>query len=129
MAICWERAVPLAFHLCCFHFSAVLIVCVPFPFWVSDHCLFYLLSRVRKSMEEQHVGLPVIMIDTRSSVTGMLDNLGWRILEQRQAYTFPTKLCTDLWQSQCQNTSSPSPCFPLLSLSDFSSSSDIRKFL
>ena len=32
MAICWERAVPLAFHLCCFYFSAVLTVCVPFPF-------------------------------------------------------------------------------------------------
>ena len=51
MAICWERAVPLAFHLCCFYFSAILIVCVPFPFgvqgrmWnlivsVPDHCLF-----------------------------------------------------------------------------------------
>ena len=51
MAICWERAVPLAFHLCCFYFSAVLIVGVPFPFgvkgrmWnsivlVPDHCLF-----------------------------------------------------------------------------------------
>ena len=30
MAICWERAFPLAFHLCCFYFSAVLIVGVPF---------------------------------------------------------------------------------------------------
>ena len=51
MAICWERAVPLAFHLCCFYFSAVLVVGAPFPFgvwggmWssivsVSDHCLF-----------------------------------------------------------------------------------------
>ena len=29
MAICWERAVPLAFHLYCFYFSAVLIVGVP----------------------------------------------------------------------------------------------------
>ena len=29
MAICWERAVPLAFHLGCFYFSAVLIVGVP----------------------------------------------------------------------------------------------------
>ena len=26
MTICWEKAVPLAFHLCCFYFSAVLIV-------------------------------------------------------------------------------------------------------
>ena len=26
MANCWERAFPLAFHLCCFYFSAVLIV-------------------------------------------------------------------------------------------------------
>ena len=53
MAICWERAVPLAFHLCCFYFNAVLIVGVPFLFgakgrmWnsivsVPDHCLFYL---------------------------------------------------------------------------------------
>ena len=51
MASCWERAVPLAFHLCCFYFSAILIVGVAFPsdvsgrMWnsivsVSDHCLF-----------------------------------------------------------------------------------------
>ena len=51
VAICWERAVPLAFHLCCFYFSAALSVGVPFPFcilgrmWnstvsVPDHCLF-----------------------------------------------------------------------------------------
>ena len=52
MAICWERAVPLTFHLCCFYFSGVLVVCVPFPFdvqwgrvWhsivsVPDRCLF-----------------------------------------------------------------------------------------
>ena len=26
MGNCWERAVPLAFHLCCFYFSVVLIV-------------------------------------------------------------------------------------------------------
>ena len=31
----WERAVPLPFHLCCFYFSAVLIVGVPFPFGVQ----------------------------------------------------------------------------------------------
>ena len=58
MAICWEWAVPVAFHLCCFYFSAVLVVRVPFPFsvwgrvWnsivtVPDHCLFiYLLYAV-----------------------------------------------------------------------------------
>ena len=51
MAICWERAVPSAFHLCCFYFSVVLVVGVHFPFgvwgkvWNSiasapDHCLF-----------------------------------------------------------------------------------------
>ena len=51
MDICWERAVPLAFHLCCFYFGAVLIVGVPFLFGVQgrmqnlivlvpDHCLF-----------------------------------------------------------------------------------------
>ena len=34
MAIYWERAVPLAFHLCCFNFSAVLVVRDPFPFGV-----------------------------------------------------------------------------------------------
>ena len=50
MIIGWERGVPLAFHLCYFYFS-VLVVCVPFPFgvwgrvWnsivsVPDHCLF-----------------------------------------------------------------------------------------
>ena len=51
MAICSERVVPLAFHLCCFKSSAVLVVRVPFPFgvwgrmWnsivsVPDHYLF-----------------------------------------------------------------------------------------
>ena len=50
MAICWERA-PLGFSLCCFNFSAVLVVGVPFPrgvwdrMWnsivsVPDHCRF-----------------------------------------------------------------------------------------
>ena len=50
----WERAVPLAFHLCCFYFSAVLIVGFPFLFgvygrkWnsivsVPDRCLFFYL--------------------------------------------------------------------------------------
>ena len=56
MANCWERAVPLAFHLC-FYFSSCLIVQidVPFPFvvygrmWnsivpVPDHCLFIYFS-------------------------------------------------------------------------------------
>ena len=37
--------------------------------------------------------------DTRSSITGMLDNLGWKTLEQRQTdaplYAFSTRLCTD----------------------------------
>ena len=35
MVICWERAVPLGFLLCCFYFCAVLTVGVPFPFGVS----------------------------------------------------------------------------------------------
>ena len=35
MAICWERAVTLAFHLCCFYFSVVLIVGVSFPLGVK----------------------------------------------------------------------------------------------
>ena len=54
VAICSEIAVPLAFHFCCFYFSAILVIRVPFPFgvWgrvsnsvvsVPDHCLFYLL--------------------------------------------------------------------------------------
>ena len=34
VASCWERAVLLAFHLCCFYFSAVLIVGLLFPFGV-----------------------------------------------------------------------------------------------
>ena len=38
MAICWERAVLLAFHLCCLNFSAVFIVRVPFPFGVGAGC-------------------------------------------------------------------------------------------
>ena len=36
MAICWERTVPLAFHVCCFYSSAVLTVGVPFPFGVYE---------------------------------------------------------------------------------------------
>ena len=51
MAICWVEPVPLAFRLCCFIFSAVLVVRVRFPFGVwgrvwnliaslPDHCLF-----------------------------------------------------------------------------------------
>ena len=52
MAICWERTVLLAFHLCCFYFSAVLVVRVPFPFGVWGRVwnsivsfpAFYLLS-------------------------------------------------------------------------------------
>ena len=48
VAICWERAVPLAFHLCCFYFSVVLIVGVPFLFGsieaVPDRCLFIYFS-------------------------------------------------------------------------------------
>ena len=58
MAICWERAVPLAFHLCCFNFNAVLVVHVPFPFdvwgrmWnliisVPDHCFFIYFARMQ----------------------------------------------------------------------------------
>ena len=54
MAICWEIVVLLAFHLCCFYFSAVLVVRVPFPFGVRgrvcnsivsvpDQCLFIYL--------------------------------------------------------------------------------------
>ena len=61
MAICWERAVPLAFHLCCFYFCAVFVVRVPFPFdvwgrvWnsivsVPDHCLFIFFDRMRNSI-------------------------------------------------------------------------------
>ena len=53
MAICWEIAVPLAFHLYCFYFSAILVVRVPFQFgvwgrvWnsiasVPDHCLSFI---------------------------------------------------------------------------------------
>ena len=33
MTICWERAVPLAFLLCCFNFSAVFSCTSPFPMW------------------------------------------------------------------------------------------------
>ena len=68
MAICWEKAVPLAFHLCCFYFSAVLIVCVPFPFgvqgriWnsivsVPDRCLFiyFCYSMITKLATSVHI--------------------------------------------------------------------------
>ena len=44
MAICWERAVPLAFHLCCFYCSDVLVVRVPFPFGVLGRVLNSLVS-------------------------------------------------------------------------------------
>ena len=57
MAIYWERAVLLAFHLYCFYFNLVLIVGVPFPFGVydkmlnsivsvPDHCLFIYFDQV-----------------------------------------------------------------------------------
>ena len=63
MAICWERAIPLAFHLC-FNFSAVLVERVPFPFgvwgrmWnsivsVPDRCHFCLLEVVAKICHQQ----------------------------------------------------------------------------
>ena len=59
MAICWERAVPVTFHVCCFYFSAVIIVGVPFPFgvhdmmWnsivsVPDHCLLIYFVTTRQ---------------------------------------------------------------------------------
>ena len=58
----WERAVPLAFNLCSFNFSAVLVAFVPFPFgvwgrmWnsilsVPDHCHFYLLYSLHFSRD------------------------------------------------------------------------------
>ena len=57
MAICWERVIPLASHLCCFCFGAVLVVGVPFPVWclgqdVEFDCIdslslpFYLLAKL-----------------------------------------------------------------------------------
>ena len=60
VANCWERAVPLAFHFCCFHFSAVLMVGVSFPFgvkgwaWnsivsVPDHCILSALNWILES--------------------------------------------------------------------------------
>ena len=33
MAICWERVVPSAFHLCCFNFKCRLGCVCPFPVW------------------------------------------------------------------------------------------------
>ena len=53
------KELPLAFHLCWFYFSAVLIVGVPFPFgvygrmWnsiasVPDHCLFIYFKNMIK---------------------------------------------------------------------------------
>ena len=65
MANWWEKAVPLAFHLCCFYFSAVLIVGVPFPFgvygrmWnsivpVPDHCLLSTLRNRTVSRSDRH---------------------------------------------------------------------------
>ena len=32
---CWEWAVALAFHMCCFYFSAVFVIGAPFPFGVA----------------------------------------------------------------------------------------------
>ena len=61
VTICWERAVPLAFHLCCFYFSAVLNLGVPFPFgvkgrmWNSISLHLYLL--VITSLGEERAGL------------------------------------------------------------------------
>ena len=49
MAICWERLVPLAFHLGCFYFSAVKICRCSFPVWclrimVDTLCFLFLCS-------------------------------------------------------------------------------------
>ena len=61
MAICLEKAVPLAFHLCCFYFSAVLIVGVPFPFGVRGRMwnslfIYFTVSihRVLLHLVQQH---------------------------------------------------------------------------
>ena len=40
----WERAVHLVFLLCCFYFSAVLIVGIPFPFGVEDIMWYSIVS-------------------------------------------------------------------------------------
>ena len=62
MAICWERAVPLAFHLCYFYFWCRLGCRCPFPVWclgqgVELDCVgswslpFYLLFPKKGSLQ------------------------------------------------------------------------------
>ena len=53
--------------------------------------------------------------DTRSSVSAMLNQLGWRTLEQRRAdavYVSFTKLFMDLWQYLSQTMSNPLTEYP-----------------
>ena len=66
MSICWERAVPLAFHLHYFYYNAILIVGVPFPFgvkgriWnsivsVPNHCLLAYSIDSDNDLRMQHL--------------------------------------------------------------------------
>ena len=78
-SITGERAVPLAFRLCCFYFSDVLVVDVPFPFcvkggfWnsivsVPDHCLFIYFEL------NSHIFKPSGLISCHSLITIRADS-------------------------------------------------------
>ena len=65
MVICWERAFHVAFHLCCFNFSDVLVVRVHLPFgvwdrmWnsivsIPDHCIFIYFNFVMDQFIRKH---------------------------------------------------------------------------
>ena len=66
MAICWERTVPLPFHLCCFYFTAVLIVGVPFPFVLYRLLIIAFLSTLQAY---QFVVIAMVLNDARESVS------------------------------------------------------------
>ena len=57
MSICGERAVPLAFHFCCFYLSAVLIVSLSrLVFKAGSWSLsFYLLSSIFTNFSSQEI--------------------------------------------------------------------------
>ena len=70
MAICCEGAVLLAFH-CCFYFSAVLTVGVPFPFGMGCGVRLYrfLIIVFLSTLQKHHVrGLSVNVWDNHNFV-------------------------------------------------------------
>ena len=87
-AICWERAVRLAFRLCCFNFSAVLVVHAPFPFgvwgrmWnsivsVPDLCLFSFICFAKNLSQFWSEHLKTLCCCLKCVYTPQCDSVTW----------------------------------------------------